>query len=67
MLGPNIAIHHEGYGCSEGLGGRPLNADDSGEFYFPARNVVEFLDVTDEQTIDKIVQAVHFPSLSKFL
>ena len=58
MLGPNVAIHHQGYGTSEGLGGRCLNSDDSGDFYIPAKNVVEFLDVTDGQTVDKLVQPV---------
>ena len=57
MLGPNIAIHEQGYATSEGLRGRSLNFDDSGYFCILV-DFVEFLDVTDEQTIDKVTQTV---------
>ena len=58
MLGPNITIHNFGYGCTEGLRGRAINFGESGDFFLTNEDVVEFLDITNEQTIDNIVQAV---------
>ena len=58
MLGPNIIIHNFGYGCTEGLRGKAINLGESGEFILENEGVVEFLDVTNEQTTDNIVQAV---------
>ena len=58
MLGPNITIHNHGYGTSEGLGGKYLNFGDTGDFFFEIEDIVEFLDVTDMQTIDKVIQVV---------
>ena len=60
MLGSNIAIHNQGYGTSEGLRGRSPNFDESGYFCIPV-DFVEFLDVADEQTTDKLVQTVRTP------
>ena len=58
MLGPNITIHNFAYGCTEGLRGKAINLGESGDFVLEDEDVVEFLDVTNEQTIDNIVQAV---------
>ena len=58
MLGPDITIHNVGYGCTEGLRGKALNFGDVGDFFMETEDVLEFLDVTDEQTTDSIVQAV---------
>lgn len=64
VLGPNITALHEGYASNEGLGGLPLNPD--GSFFLPAKNVVEFLGLTNEQAIDKIVQVHILPELFLF-
>ena len=58
MLGPNIIIHNFAYGCTEGLRGKAINLGESGEFILENEGIVEFLDVTNEQTTDIIVQAV---------
>ena len=58
MLGPNITIHDFGYGCTEGLRGKALNFGDAGDFFVETEDIVEFLDVTDKQTTESIVQAV---------
>ena len=61
MLGPNIIIHNHGYGCSEGLRGKYLNFGDTGDFFIEIEEIVEFLDVSDRKTIDKVVQVVCVP------
>ena len=58
MLGPSITIHNFGYGCTEGLRGKAINFGESGDFVLDNEDVVEFLDVTNEQTTNNIVQAV---------
>jgi len=58
VLGPNITIHNFGYGCTEGLRGKAINFGDSGDFVLETEDIVEFLDVTEKQTVDNIVQAV---------
>ena len=58
VLGPNINIHNFGYGCTEGLRGKAINLGESGDLVLENEDVVEFLDVTNGQTANKIVQAV---------
>ncbi|KIM68271.1 hypothetical protein SCLCIDRAFT_106612 [Scleroderma citrinum Foug A] len=57
VLGPNINIHNFGYGCTEGLRGKAINLGESGDLVLENEDVVEFLDVTNGQTANKIVQA----------
>jgi len=58
VLGPIIIIHNFAYGCGEGLRGKAINLGESGDFVLENEDVVEFLDVTNEQMTDNIVQAV---------
>lgn len=62
VIGDNVTIHNHGYVSTEGLRGKALNFGDAGEFFFETEDVVEFLDVTDEQTSDNIIQAVSISS-----
>ena len=63
MLGQSVTVHDVGYGCTEGLRGKALNFGDAGDFFIEIEDIVEFLDVTDKQTTDSIVQAVSTISL----
>jgi len=67
VLGPNIIIHNFAYGCTEGLRGKAINLGESGDFVLENEDVIEFLDVTYEQTTDNIVQAVCISTLRSSL
>lgn len=57
VLGPNVLIQNVGYGCTECIMGRMLNADDTETFVFETGDVIEFLDASETLVHDKILQA----------
>ncbi|KAI6129045.1 GH3 auxin-responsive promoter [Pisolithus croceorrhizus] len=57
VLGPNIVIHNPWYACTECLIGRNLNYGDTDTFVVAADDLIEFLDMSGEQTHGHVLQA----------
>ncbi|KAI6111051.1 GH3 auxin-responsive promoter [Pisolithus sp. B1] len=57
VLGPNIVIHNPWYACTECLIGRNLNRGDTDTFVVAADDLIEFLDMSGEQTHGDVLQA----------
>ena len=58
MIGPDIVIQSLGYGSTECILGKPLNHNDAITFVVDTEDVAEYLDLTNDQTLDSILQAV---------
>ncbi|KIK11142.1 hypothetical protein PISMIDRAFT_19777 [Pisolithus microcarpus 441] len=56
VLGPNVAIHNPWYICTECLIGRNLNPGDTETFVIATDELIEFLDMTEEQTQEGVLQ-----------
>ncbi|KIK81899.1 hypothetical protein PAXRUDRAFT_737104 [Paxillus rubicundulus Ve08.2h10] len=50
FLGPNVDIHSQSYGASEGLVGLPYEPLDLNQFKVLNKEVIEFLDVTKDES-----------------
>ncbi|KAI6129067.1 GH3 auxin-responsive promoter [Pisolithus croceorrhizus] len=57
VLGPNVIVHNTWYICTECLIGRSLNFEDTETFVIAADDLIEYLDMTDEPTHGKVLQA----------
>ncbi|KAF8836515.1 hypothetical protein BDN67DRAFT_974055, partial [Paxillus ammoniavirescens] len=57
ILGPTIAIRSLGYGATEGHIADSYDTDDLDIFVLQTEDVIEFLDVTAEETHENILQA----------
>ncbi|KIN97892.1 hypothetical protein M404DRAFT_1005747, partial [Pisolithus tinctorius Marx 270] len=57
VLGPNVVIHNPCYICTECLIGRSLNFDDTETFVVATNDLIEFLDMTEQQTHGQVLQA----------
>lgn len=55
MIGPDIVIQSLGYGSTECILGKPLDAT---TFVVDTEDVAEYLDIADIQTDQNILQAV---------
>ena len=64
VMGPTIAIHNSGYGSSESPIGLPYQPDDPHTFVILNKNLIEFLDVTAEESHESLYQAVNVVFLS---
>ncbi|KIJ62987.1 hypothetical protein HYDPIDRAFT_135502 [Hydnomerulius pinastri MD-312] len=57
FLGPNADIHARGYTASEGWIGSPYDPLNLNQFKLTKKDVIEFLDVTKDETISNLAQA----------
>ncbi|KIJ62989.1 hypothetical protein HYDPIDRAFT_93492, partial [Hydnomerulius pinastri MD-312] len=57
FLGPNADIHARGYAASEGWIGSPYDPLNLNQFKLTKKDVIEFLDVTKDETISSLTQA----------
>ncbi|KAI6117519.1 GH3 auxin-responsive promoter-domain-containing protein [Pisolithus croceorrhizus] len=57
VLGPNVVLHNPWYICTECLIGRNLNPEDTETFVVATDELIEFLDLTEEQTRGEVLQA----------
>jgi len=66
VIGPDVVVTSPGYGCTECVPGVPLNREDVDVFVINCMDVVEYVEVADNQSREKILQAVRI-SLPVFL
>ncbi|KIJ62990.1 hypothetical protein HYDPIDRAFT_93334 [Hydnomerulius pinastri MD-312] len=57
FLGPNADVHARGYAASEGWIGSPYDPLNLNQFKLTRKDVIEFLDVTKDETISNLAQA----------
>ena len=58
MVGPNVIVTSQGYACTECPLSGLLNPEDTETFVVGTKDVVEYLDTTDNEVHDNILQAV---------
>lgn len=64
IIGTTIAIHTPGYGSSESFIAVPHRSDDLDTFVLRSLDLVEFLDVTTEESHENLLQAVSLVFIS---
>lgn len=66
VIGPTIAIRTDVYASSEALIGTPYRPDDPHIFVLRSNDLVEFLDMTAEESHENLLQAVSLSSSLRF-
>lgn len=58
IVGPNVSIHGFAYGASEAMIGYPHDANKPDEFVLQSDDIVEFLDISQDESHENLCQVV---------